>query len=179
MVLLYTGIADLAQVKRFLRNVNNWQSLGLELGLLHPTLKRIEKEQRGLIEECKTEMLVAWLQQQDNVAVTGVPCCAVLKAALEKIGENQLASEINNLWVSVSLSVCHFPAYPLSIDAFRANMNIWIISSYAYFGTPTCRQATIWMYWACSFDAWVLKHRCNTWDWRQQRGSTSLLLPFH
>ena len=95
VVLLYTGIADLAQVKRFLRNVNNWQSLGLELGLLQPTLKRIEKEQHGLIDECKTEMLVAWLQQWDNVAVIGVPCCAVLKAALEKIDENQLASEIN------------------------------------------------------------------------------------
>ena len=97
VVLLYTGIADLAQVKRFLKNVNNWQSLGLELGLLQPTLKRIEEEQHGLIDECKTEMLAAWLQQQDNVAVTGVPSCAVLKAALEKIGENQLASEINNL----------------------------------------------------------------------------------
>ena len=97
VVLLYTGVADLAQVKRFLRNVNNWQSLGLELGLLHPTLKRIDEEQRGLIDKCKTEMLAAWLQQQDNVVVTGVPSCAVLKTALEKIDENQLASEINNL----------------------------------------------------------------------------------
>ena len=97
MVLLYTGIADLAQVKRFLKDVNSWQDLGLELGLLYPTLTRIEKEQHGLLDRCKTEMLVAWLQQQDNVAVTGAPCCAVLKAALEKIDENQLASEINNL----------------------------------------------------------------------------------
>ena len=95
--LLYTGIADLAQVKRFLKNVNNWQDLGLQLGLLQPTLKRIDKEQRGLINECKREMLEAWLQQQDNVAVIGVPCCDVLKEALEKIGEKQLASEINNL----------------------------------------------------------------------------------
>ena len=84
-------------MKRFLKNVNNWQSLGLELGLLYPTLTRIEKEQRGLVDKCKTEMLAAWLQQQDNVAVTGVPSCALLKAALEKIDENQLASEINNL----------------------------------------------------------------------------------
>ena len=97
VVLLYTGIADLAQVKRFLKNVNNWQDLGLELGLLYPTLTKIGKEQHGLIDGCKREMLAAWLQQQDKVAVTGVPCCAVLKAALEKIDENQLASEINNL----------------------------------------------------------------------------------
>ena len=97
MVLLYTGIADLAQVKRFLKNVNNWQDLGLQLGLIQPTLKRIDKEQRGLINECKREMLEAWLQQQDNVAVISVPCCDVLKEALKKIGEKQLASEINNL----------------------------------------------------------------------------------
>ena len=94
-----------------LKNLNNWLSLGLQLGLLHPTLKRIEKEQHGLINECKTEMLVAWLKRNDNV---GVPCCAILKAALKKIDENQLASEINNLWVSLSLSVCHFHAYPQS-----------------------------------------------------------------
>ena len=36
VVLLYTGIDDLADVKRLLKNVNDWQSLGLELGL--PTL---------------------------------------------------------------------------------------------------------------------------------------------
>ena len=82
---------------RFLKDVNNWQRLGLELGLLYPTLTMIEMNKRGLIYECKTEMLAAWLQQHDNVAVTGVPSCAVVKAALEKIGENRLASEINNL----------------------------------------------------------------------------------
>ena len=95
VVLLYTGIADLAQVEMFLKNVNKWQSLGLQLGILQPTLEKIEKEQRGDIDECKRKMLTAWLQQKDNVAVTGVPCCDVLKAALRKIGEKQLASEIN------------------------------------------------------------------------------------
>ena len=97
VVLLSTGIADLVDVTRFLKDVNNWQHLGLELGILYPTLTMIEMNKRGLIYECKTEMLAAWLQQQDNVAVTGVTSCAVLKAALEKIGENRLASEINNL----------------------------------------------------------------------------------
>ena len=90
VVLLYTGIADLAQVKRFLKNVNDWQSLSLELGFLYPTLTRIEMEQHGLIDKCKTEMLAAWLQQQDNVPEIGVPCLAVLKKA-----QNKLASESN------------------------------------------------------------------------------------
>ena len=95
VVLLYTGIADLAQIKMFLKNVNNWRSLGLQLGLLQPTLERIEEDQHGLNDKCKTEMLTAWLKRKDNVAVIGVPCCPVLKAALEKIDENQVASEIN------------------------------------------------------------------------------------
>ena len=47
VVLLYTGIDDLVDVKRFLKNVVDWQSLGLELGLLCPTLKMIKKEQHG------------------------------------------------------------------------------------------------------------------------------------
>ena len=94
-VLLFTSaIANLVEVNRFLKNVNNWQDLGLQLGLFYPTLARIEKEQHKLIDQCKTKMLVAWLQQQDNVAVIGVPSWEVLRVGLESIGENELASEI-------------------------------------------------------------------------------------
>ena len=48
--------------------LNDWQSLGLALRLLYPTLERIEEEQRGAIEKCKTEMIAAWLQRHDNVS---------------------------------------------------------------------------------------------------------------
>ena len=94
-VVLYTGIADLAQVKRFLRNVNDWQSLGLELGLLYSTLKRIKKEQQGDINDCMMEMLAAWIQQQDNVSQVGTPSWESLRVGLMIIGENKLASEID------------------------------------------------------------------------------------
>ena len=94
MVLLYTGIDDLFDVKMTLKNLNDWQSLGLALGLLYPTLERIEEEQRGAIEKCKTKMIAAWLQQQDNVCKNGDPSWVVLRTALEKIGERQLASEL-------------------------------------------------------------------------------------
>ena len=94
MVLLYTGIDDLANVKKFLKNVVNWQSLGLELGLLYPTLKKIKKEQQGDVNYCIMETLAAWLQQQDNVSKKGVPSWSVLRNALEEIGEKQLASEL-------------------------------------------------------------------------------------
>ena len=88
---IYTGIDDLGKVKKFLKNVNDWQSLGLELGLLYPTLKRIKKEQHGDISDCMMEMLAAWLQQQDNVSQVGTPSWSVLQTALGNIGENELA----------------------------------------------------------------------------------------
>ena len=40
----------------------------------------------------KIQMLEAWLQQQDNVSEKGVPSWSVLRNALEKIGENELAA---------------------------------------------------------------------------------------
>ena len=96
IVLLYTsGIDDLAEVKRTLKTLNEWQSLGLELGLLYSTLKRIEKEQCGVIDKCKTEMLAAWLQQQENVSERCVPSWEVLQEGLKNIDENKLASEID------------------------------------------------------------------------------------
>ena len=94
VVLLYTGIADLADVKKFLKNLNDWQSLGLELGLLYPTLESIEEEQRGVIEKCKMKMLAAWLQQHDQVSRKGVPSWSTLKTALMSIEENELANTI-------------------------------------------------------------------------------------
>ena len=63
------------------------------LGLLYPTLERI-KIDHGTVERCKTEMLAAWLQQQDNVTKKGVPSWSTLKTALENISEKELASEI-------------------------------------------------------------------------------------
>ena len=94
-VLLYTsGVADLVNVNAALKDLSDWKSLGLELGLLLPTLNRIEEEQRGVIVKCKTEMLAAWLRQQDNVAKRCLPSCDTLKVALGNIGENNLACEL-------------------------------------------------------------------------------------
>ena len=100
MVLFYTGIGDLFKVKMFLKSVVDWQGLGLALGLLYPTLKRIKKEQHGDINDCMMEMLDAWLQQQDSVREKGVTSWAVLRKALEMIGETELAtsSDLITLW---------------------------------------------------------------------------------
>ena len=105
--LLCTGIADLVSVKRFLKNLVDWQSLGLELGLLYTTLEIIEKEQPRNVTNCKTKMLAAWLQQHDNVIQNGVPSWSVLRTALQEIGENELASEISReLYRTASVLVC-------------------------------------------------------------------------
>ena len=76
-----------------LKDVIDWQSLGLELGVLYSTLKKIEKDYRK-VDACMMEMLAAWLQQQDEVNQVGVPSWSVLQTALRKIGENELANRI-------------------------------------------------------------------------------------
>ena len=95
VVLLYTGICDLVNVKKFMKNVVAWKKLGLALGLLYPTLQKIERAQRDNVDDCMMEMLAAWLQQQDHVSRKSIPSWAVLRTALEEIGEHQLASEIS------------------------------------------------------------------------------------
>ena len=91
---LYTGIDDLFAVRAVLKNVIKWKDLGLALGLIFPTLQKIDSEKHGNVDDCMMEMLAAWLKQQDNVKQRGVPSWGVLQTALKHIGENQLADEI-------------------------------------------------------------------------------------
>ena len=77
-----------------LKNLNDWQRLGLALGLLYPTLERMKEEQRGAIEKCKTKMIATWLEKKDNVSKNGAPSWLVLQTALRKIDENDLADQI-------------------------------------------------------------------------------------
>ena len=95
VVLLYTGIADFDDVIGALKNLVEWIRLGLKLGLLYPSLKKIDEDQRGKTDRCVMEMIASWLQQQDNVSKKGVPSWAVLQTALREIGEIQLADEID------------------------------------------------------------------------------------
>ena len=94
LVLLYTGIDDLFNVQMFLKCFVHWKKLGLALGLLYPTLQKIEREQHERADDCVMEMLAAWLQQQDNVNENGAPSWSVLRTALKCIGENYLAKRI-------------------------------------------------------------------------------------
>ena len=88
------GIDKMVEVKNILEKVNDWQSLGLQLGLLYPTLEQIEIDNRSQVEQCKTKMIAAWLKRKDNVLQVGAPSWSVLKAALKRIGENAVVEEI-------------------------------------------------------------------------------------
>ena len=89
------GTRDLGQVYFAITKVVQWTPLGLALGLDYSTLQRIEREKMGRIEECKMEMLSAWLQQKDDVVEEALPSWSALKTALRKIGENKVASELS------------------------------------------------------------------------------------
>ena len=91
---LPAAINILFEVMMFLKKFHGWMDLGLALGLLYPTLEKIKKD-NDKTDDCKREMLVAWLQQQDEVSKKGVPSWSVMRAALKMIGENELADKIS------------------------------------------------------------------------------------
>ena len=67
--------------------------LGLALGLFYPTLEKMNA--------FPTEMVVAWLNRQDNVLQeSGEPTWRRLADALEKIGQTGIATDIRG-------SKCH------------------------------------------------------------------------
>lgn len=75
---------------------DKWSSLGLNLGLLQPTLSIIETNYKGDVERCLRECLTRWLRQIDNVSESGGPTLDSLASALKKIGENAVAIKIQN-----------------------------------------------------------------------------------
>ena len=77
-----------------IQDLHDWKRLGLALGLHYPTLLRIKSDQQNIMNECKMEMLSAWLQQHDSVPEKGVPSWSGLKAALKRMGENMIADRI-------------------------------------------------------------------------------------
>ena len=91
---LPAAIADLSKVNKVLKNLLEWQLLGLHLGLRYRTLEKIKSDYHKNIDECKMAMLTAWLQQQDDVPQKRVPSWLVLQAALEKMDDNYHADKI-------------------------------------------------------------------------------------
>ena len=88
------GIDKLVDVLNALEGVNDWHSLGLQLGILYPTLEKIKKDNNHESDRCKTEMIAAWLNKEYDVLKFGVPSWSVLKAALRKIKKKVVADQI-------------------------------------------------------------------------------------
>ena len=84
-----TDISHVRQVNHALRNVSDWHSLGIELGLAYPKLEIIKIDKQNVTSECKSAMIAAWLKGQGRP-----PSWAVLQAALREIGENRAADQI-------------------------------------------------------------------------------------
>ena len=94
LCILITAENDMCDVLEVIHDLNDWKELGLQLGLLFSSLERIDREKRGAISSCKMDMLSAWLRQQDDVSQRGVPSWSMLRAALLRMGEYEMASRI-------------------------------------------------------------------------------------
>ena len=88
------GIDELVDVINALKTVNDWQSLGLQLGILNSTIEQIEIDELCKVVPCRRKMLTAWLKQKDNVLKVGIPSWSILRTALINIGENEVASHL-------------------------------------------------------------------------------------
>ena len=73
----------------------NFRGLGLQLGLLDPTLDAIEMDKMGDPDESLRECLSKWLDRVDNVDIRGGPTIDSLSNALKTMGETAVANRIN------------------------------------------------------------------------------------
>ena len=76
---------------------SRWSPLGLQLGLLQPTLIDIKAKYNNDPDECLQECLTRWLKRADNVDENGGPTVESLASALNKIGEVSIAMKIAKL----------------------------------------------------------------------------------
>ena len=105
-ICLYTAVDDLGDVSEAVHDLTDWKRFGLQLGLSYPTLTKIEDYRHHKPDVCKMDMLSAWLNQQDDVLQKGVPSWSVLRAALKRMGENELASRIMVSCKYIFVMVC-------------------------------------------------------------------------
>ena len=102
-MLLYThaDIRDLATVLQELTSnqqfdFTKWKFLGLYLGLYERTVKAIEVNCRGQVQDCLMGCLSSWLKGEDGVRETrgGGSNWISLVAALDAVREKEVADNI-------------------------------------------------------------------------------------
>ena len=70
---LSAGIDRLVNVLNALERVNDWHSLGLQLGILYPTLEKIKENNHENVDKCMKAMIAPWLNKQYDVVEFGDP----------------------------------------------------------------------------------------------------------
>ena len=73
---------------------HKWFPLGLQLGLLSPTLEDIEANYKNDVMRCLQKCLTLWLNKADKVTENGGPTLDSLADALKKIEETFTAEKI-------------------------------------------------------------------------------------
>ena len=73
---------------------DKWFCLGLQLGLLSPTLKIIETNHKDNVERRLQECLTCWLSRADKIDEYGGPTLESLARALKEIGEVSTADNV-------------------------------------------------------------------------------------
>ena len=96
---LYTSCAgirhrELAQLTVLLSPLVNWFGLGIQLGIYHHELKKIELEERGSVDRCLVAMLQRWMQEKDDVKSFGGATKEQMVSALKEIDEIALSENI-------------------------------------------------------------------------------------
>ena len=98
MVLSFLDIANLKDIIDALKRSHfpnhRWSPLGLQLGLLQPTLSDIRAKYRDDPESCLQECLTLWLSKADKVTESGGPTWDSLASALNKLGDIATADKI-------------------------------------------------------------------------------------
>ncbi|XP_019850372.1 PREDICTED: uncharacterized protein LOC109581054 isoform X2 [Amphimedon queenslandica] len=81
---------DLATLERLLKDVNDWEGLGLFLGIKKTSINRIGRDKKG-VRDCRREMLFCWLSgSRDDMSSNVERTFNALIKALKDI-ENQEA----------------------------------------------------------------------------------------
>ena len=72
-----------------------WQRLGLQLGLMDPTLENIDKQyQNDGPKMCLQKTLAAWLNGMDKVQEKGEQSWSSLAVGMDRIGHGHIASKL-------------------------------------------------------------------------------------
>ena len=70
--------------------VNEWERLGLNLGISNNKLKHFKHNSRDQVEVCRKDMIHHWID-------TKCATCNKLKSALERMGERGIVDDIQRL----------------------------------------------------------------------------------